>query len=239
MPNFCAVFMRVFPVPGRALAEKKAQEAIWRCVLPDRGSYLLEERSFPALGGALDLLYGRRSGPGDDAERLLFELSELLDAVFVRFGVEGDEPDKIQQVDIECDRLLIDAWRPCPYAFDEVVVEVEGGEVIREARTGSHFAENLRDGSGPGEVLRSGVEWAGASGFAAEGMLAGVVEAGVLERARRVELRFGGRMVHRAVRAIGVPEVERAAADGFVHWQLDGWDNCVDERFAAALRARR
>lgn len=239
VPNFCAVFMRVFPVPGRSLTEKDAREAIWRSVLADRGSYLLEERSTAAAGGALDLLYGRRWGPGDDAERVLFELSELVDAVFIRYAVEGDAPDMIQQVDVECDRLRIDAWRPCAYAFDEVVVERAGGEVLREASAGTYLAQNLRDGSRPGEVLRSGEAWAGPSSFAAEGMLSQILSAEALRLALGVELWFGGRMVHRAKRAVTAAEVECAAEDGFVHWSLDGWDNCVDPMLLSSAVARR
>lgn len=229
MANVCTVYLRVFPAPGRSLIEGDAEKAIWATVLEEHGSYDIEPRTFAAAGGALDLSYGRKWGPGDDAERVLFEHSDRVDAVSVRYACEGDEPDAIQRVDEACDRLRIDGWRQCRYAYDDVVVEMNGGEVVRAMSAGTYSAQNLRNALG-GEFVRSGVEFSWASSFAADGMLRGIVGAERLEHARKVECFFRGRLVHRAVRASVVGGWDaHPPDDGFVHWALDGWDNCVDQ----------
>ena len=166
---------------------------------------------------------------------MLFELSDHVSAVFIRYQSQHGEPDAIQQVDIECDRLSMFAWRPCCYAFDELRVGFDAGDDLRIDAPGTYLAINDRsiwraDPTGL-SWLRSGRESSLASLDAAEGMLRALpVSPELCARARTIDLLHRGRLVHRAAR-LSVPDGCEPPEDGFMHYALDGWDNCADERF--------
>ena len=213
----------------------------------------------PALGGrAFDVDFEwefRSQRPLVGAEEAYFRASSMIDAIWLRsrsgFGLdagladEDDDVDGINQIDLDCDRISPEGWRPCRYGFDEVVIagakaQIAGfvveGEVQRWKGTGTYLTRNCsralyaRFDPVPGPAL------ARPTGIDALALVGG-------SPFTQIEWRWRGRVVHAvsggAAGVEGAPyRATSERTERGEHVCADDWDNCLDDVYLERLGHR-
>jgi hypothetical protein len=234
------------------------QDLFYRWIVgPDVGLEALRR----TLGDTAELLGGGRSSRGVidvdyhwefrsqrplvGAEEALSRGSQLVEAIWIRarsgFSLSpsssdeeqesDDDVDGINQVDRECDRLMVDMWRPCRYGFDEIAIygaqdAIPGftvdGPVRRWRGQGSYLTRNCN-----ATFLRQFAPVPGPTLSRAEPIDALVVIGNSVFT--RIEWRWRGRVVHTVTHREGDGPYRDPMMQQ--HEANDGWDNCIDDVF--------
>ncbi len=174
------------------------------------------------------------------AEDALFHGSESVEAIWIRARsgfnsstlLNDDDVDGINQIDVHCDRIAIDGWRPCRYGFDEIQVHratarlpelTLDGDVQYWRGAGSYLTRNCSASMLARFEPLPGDELARSEPIDALALLSDTPFASV-------EWRWRGRVVHRVTGRDGRPDHHPFRESSTVqHETGDGWDNCIDD----------